>query len=480
MRAKYAAKESALERHVYEVRDGFKPDYSEFVEFEALPSELPRLGHYIDYVYIMNLDREVLTMNYVHWKLGNIPRQDEQWLRAIADDNFPEEYMTTPAVDSSEPKWETKYDFHFVAPKTDIGQPRKAFLTYVLRKMLMEYTKEMIGFGKEWSGNSFIFREFTFALVSIASGQASFYSFPARECDPRRCESWGCNAKHLRKTPGWLGKEWAGDSAPLLEFGTPSHRPGEPPGASPTDAMYWHENVLVNPALVVDGEAIAKAVTWGVEQGHSNFQILVLSLYEAAFAEVSFKNGVGLFVEVSGAIPLKYLRPKWCVSERPEKPGKHRCGQEYASGDTKGTGLEALVNFFEVAANRRAASKSASILPVELYDRIVDFVDYDTWKTCLRVSALRDCCLRKYRLDDWMRIVAGPFKERCSPSFDFENVQTGKTARMKEASHHSPMGEYNWMPVIGSDQKVLMLDVSIQFESAEDVPVEAQSDDESG
>jgi hypothetical protein len=37
-------------------------------------------------------------------------------------------------------------------------------------------------------------------------------------------------------------------------------------------------------------------------------------------------------------------------------------------------------------------------------------------------------------------------------------------------------GEYRWMPVIGSDRRALMIDVSIQFDPAKDVPVEADSD----
>ena len=51
MRAEYAAKESALERHVYEIRNGSEPDYSQFREFETLPSELPRLGDHAEYFY---------------------------------------------------------------------------------------------------------------------------------------------------------------------------------------------------------------------------------------------------------------------------------------------------------------------------------------------------------------------------------------------------------------------------------------------
>lgn len=148
-------------------------------------------------------------------------------------------------------------------------------------------------------------------------------------------------------------------------------------------------------------------------------------------------------------------------------------------------GLAALVNFFEVAASRRAASKSAGILPPELYKRILDFVDYDTWKICLVVStAVRSYCLRKHRLDDRMRIVAGPFvrlhkyREQRLLSFDFENVQTGKILPVMQIPRCRRTEECSWMPVIGSDRKALMLDIAVQFEPAGDVLVEADSDDE--
>jgi len=65
MRAEYAARERALEQHVYEIRDGSEPDFTVFREFVALPSELPRLDDYdAEYFYVIDLDREVLTMNF--------------------------------------------------------------------------------------------------------------------------------------------------------------------------------------------------------------------------------------------------------------------------------------------------------------------------------------------------------------------------------------------------------------------------------
>ncbi|KAL5000503.1 hypothetical protein BDV10DRAFT_183275 [Aspergillus recurvatus] len=113
MQAEYAARGNALESHFYEFRSGFEPDYSQFRKFESLPSEFPRLGDHVECFYIINLYHEVLTMSHsIHWKLGNIPRQDEPWLRAIVDsiypykppislDVCPEEHMTSPNFEFS-------------------------------------------------------------------------------------------------------------------------------------------------------------------------------------------------------------------------------------------------------------------------------------------------------------------------------------------------------------------------------------------
>ncbi|KAI2888151.1 hypothetical protein CBS63078_10545 [Aspergillus niger] len=511
MRAEYAAKERALEALVYEIRDGVQPDYSQFSELVSLPSEIPRLDdHDAEYIYVINLDHEVLTMNYgIHWKLGNVPRENNQWLHAIDDSIYmykptislercPEEHMASLALELPAPKWQIDYNFRQVTPVTDIAEARKAFLTHVLANVLLEYKDEITNFGREWDPDSFPFRELTFALVSIASGQAKFHSFPAQRCNPRNCGSWNCNSKHLPKSPGWLDTTWAGNRAPLLEFGSLSHKTGEQPGVAPAETIYWFNDALVSLTLVIDGEAINRAVEWGLQQGRANFQIVVLSLFKVALAEVTMrKNGVPI-VKCSSGLDLSPLREDYCMSthprERPEaKPGmqiRRRRGELFMQSNCTGSverlrsqfpGLAALVNFFQVAGNRRASWKSQGLLPSELYDRILDFVDYDTWKACLLVSpAVRGCCLRKYRIDDRIRIVAGPFvrlrQERTKEpllSFDVENVQTGDILAVQWVPYDWRTFELNWMPVIGSDRKALMLDVSIQYEPAEDEPVEA-------
>ncbi|KAL3469910.1 hypothetical protein BJX99DRAFT_264725 [Aspergillus californicus] len=443
MQAEYAARENALESHVYTIRDGFEPDYSQFHEFDTLPSEFPQLSRDAEYSYIINLDHEVLTMNHsIHWKLGNIPRQDNLWLRAIAKsvyrykstislDVCSGDHMASPALIIPKPNMKINYDFSLATPRTDLAEARKAFLTHLLASTLIQYKDEIIRYGMEWSPDSFPFRE-------------------------------------LACSHGWLDEEWASDSAPLLEFGSASHRPGDPPGASPTETIYWLEDVVISLALVTDGEAITKAAAWGIEQGRANFQIIVLSLFEAAFAEVSHGNNTEPFVKISYAVDLSPLRADYCVSIHPRMRPEPKPGMEirHQRGE-----LIMKSNCTEVAANRRAASKSAGIFPPEMYDRILDFIDYDTWKPCLVVSTdIRSLCLRKYRLDDRMRIVAGPFvrlhryrKERLV-SFDFENMQTGEILPMIRVPRDIFTEEYNWMPVIGSDRRALMLDVSIQFE----------------
>ncbi|KAI0859796.1 hypothetical protein F4860DRAFT_481537 [Xylaria cubensis] len=525
-RAKYAAKQNALEKHVYEIRDGSKPDDDHFRDFMSLPSEIPRLDDWdCSFYYIINLDCEILTIKFgIHWKLGNIPRKDNLWYKAIrngiysgeptvAFDICPDEYIASPALELPEPNPSLGYQCYVVAPKLDISEARKTFRISFLAEVLSQHKGPLIKLGMEWSPVSFPFRELTFALVSIASGTAGFFSFPAQQRSEDRYTvtqgdpwSWKDNGLSQDGKPrlyGFLDKEWAGNHAPLLEFGSMSHRPGDAPGVSPAETMYWHEGVLVSLALRPDGEAITQAVSWGLDQGRKNFQIVVLSLFEVAFAEVSFGKGKDEkpLVKITKPVYLSALRQDYCLSthprERPEwppntrRPHIHERGSEVHWGGTARRlqshfpGLAALVNFFEIAADRRAVSKSRGILPSELYDMILEFVDYDTWKICASVSTeFRYSCLRKYRVDDKTRIVAGPFVRLTRSytkgrrlSFEFQNMETGQVLPAMRTYCYSTK-ELNWMPLIGSDRKALMLDVVFQYEPAVDIPVENDSEDE--
>jgi hypothetical protein len=122
------------------------------------------------------------------------------------------------------------------------------------------------------------FRELAFALVSIASSQAKFLSFPAQRCDPLACWIIASRATSRSYVDGLMESGLA-ITLPLLEFGSMSRRPGDPPGASRTGTIYWLKGALASLTLVVDGEAITSAMTWGMEQ-RADFQTIVLSLFE--------------------------------------------------------------------------------------------------------------------------------------------------------------------------------------------------------
>ncbi|KAJ5754834.1 hypothetical protein N7533_004377 [Penicillium manginii] len=526
MRSMYADRESALENNVYKILENVEPDASLFQEFEVIPSGFPviRSEDWVEYIYIINLDQEIFTINNtIHWKLDNIPRQGELWRHSIVEsiyqneltislDMCPEVHMASPALTIPERNTETHYDFHLVTPKTALAEPGKAFLTHIAACTLDQYKRMILRFGMEWSPGSFVFRELVFALISMASGQVKCYSFPPQRCNPQHCHSgsWNCTSK-LHKWNGWLAEELAGDNGPLLEFGSSFHRPGEPPGVSPTETTYWFQDVLVSLALVIDDESIMRAVTWGIEQKRARFQIVVVSLFQVAFAEVSCSGHEAKpFVKASRAINFSPLRAEYGLSThprnrpelKPEMKKWERRGKFTLRSNCTGSkqrlqgyfpGLTALANFFDAAASRLVVSKSAGIFPTELYERILDFVDYDTWRNCLLVSTItRDLCLRKYRVDDQLSVVAGPFvsrrgeesryQEESLVSFNFENMQTGEVLPMtldQQKRDHRDTEDTKecWcMPIIGSDRKALMVDVSIHFKPATDVPVEDDSD----
>ncbi|EFY94191.1 F-box domain protein [Metarhizium robertsii ARSEF 23] len=479
-RAEYAALERDLENEVYELRDDVDsiPDsYHGFRDFVEFPSELPSMPDVgAQYTYITNLDQEILTMNgSIHWKLSNIPRQGNLWLHAIkksihkgkltiSSETCPEEHMASPALAPSTLSNEIKYNYRLVVPKANIEAAPKMFLTYVLSRVLKNYQSQITQFAMEWTAESFPFRELCFAFVSIASDLANLQGY------------------HPLK-PAMF------------------HRPGEPPGVSPVETIYWLDDVLVSLTRVPDGTSVTRAVSYGVSQGRNHFQIVILSIFEVILAEVLLGDENKPFVKVSKPIKLSPLRMDYCTSfhprERPEaETGMKRrrrrgelimmshCRWIVRTLGEEFLGFAALVNFFEVAGNRRAATKSSGRLPTELYEQILDFVDHETWISCLDVSRqIRYLCLRRFRLDHQMRIVTGPsvlpqeMDREHLPSFDAENIQSGRSIPIMAApSRFGPRDDtYNWIPEIGNDLKMAMEDVVIQFGLQGEVSVGSDS-----
>jgi hypothetical protein len=306
---------------------------------------------------------------------------------------------------------------------------------------------------------------------------------------------------------GYFDQRWASTSAPLLEFGTMFHRQGERPGVSPAETMYWFDGVLVSLVLVVDDAAVSAAVAWGLQQDRSNFQLIAMSLFEVILAEVSMKTdrkGARVpFVRFSQPLKLSAMSEAKYARLNPEKAEelKERTRQGYRFSDLEGAqqsrrskaylypGYGALINFLDVAAQRRCAAKSPGALPAEMYCKILDHVDYNTWRACSTVSpAFRSYCLLKYRLNDQWIIPLQPEPLWCvsrqEPFFYFEpqDPDTGfsypAVEKQNEWRCHG-LPRFNWMPIIGAEPRALMLNVLLEFEDPE-FPENDESDEDDG
>lgn len=120
-----------------------------------------------------------------------------------------------------------------------------------------------------------------------------------------------------------------------------------------------------------------------------------MSLFEVVYAEVSsLMRTRSPFVKVSKTVNLSPIRAGLLYEHTPAQAPRaeardeicHQNGELIMQSNCTGTvqrlrrqflGLAALVNFFDVAASRRAASKSVG-LHSQLYDQVFNFVDYDT------------------------------------------------------------------------------------------------------
>jgi hypothetical protein len=103
----------------------------------------------------------------------------------------------------------------------------------------------------------------------------------------------------------------------LFEFGSLFHRPGQLPGVSPPDTMYWLGDVLISLVLAPDGKAVTATVAFGLQQGRTNFQLVVLSLFKVVLAEVLTAPGAKItaepFVKVSRPMTLGPLSREECI-----------------------------------------------------------------------------------------------------------------------------------------------------------------------
>ena len=208
-------------------------------ELDELPSALPDVfGHYEEWTYIINLDREVFTVNYgAHFKLNNIPRCDDLWMEALEEsvygrditlstDICPEDCMAEPAIavrvdDALRQNSIRKFSSlspREVQPKLRLNRGQ-VFLGLSFITLCGQYLHVFTSFALEWSPDDFIFRELAFAIISLASGQVRFHSFPQQDCDPRYCVDWNCGNEHPVKNGRLIVPDGTGDQTCCRNLG---------------------------------------------------------------------------------------------------------------------------------------------------------------------------------------------------------------------------------------------------------------------
>ncbi|SPQ23350.1 8bb7b5de-d412-4a38-bd2c-279fa3d1e022 [Thermothielavioides terrestris] len=509
MREAYASMEGRFELEVFALRA--RP-FRSTVDWDKRPSMMPcirepNFGR--DYYYIIDLDREIFSVDFgAHYKLGNIPRGDHLWRRALADSIFHgctvdtrlchEDQLASPALPLPLPKPVTAipYACRAVAATTDLGTFHKQWRIRLLTATIYAYRKILVRFGREWQPQSLPFREIAFALLWIAAGKSEVLSLEECGWDYKDFEAnnWSDgiigNAMHgphgEKRFPEdeWNGHCWIGGVGPLLQFGSLFHTAYEAPGVSPAETIYWIDEVLVSLVLVADGAAVAEAVAWGLADGWPNFQLVVMSLFDVVLVEVSTLPGEEPVVKVSDRLPLSPLRPEECLSTHPSERPVFKEGmkrppsgyEEVSSGKSFNTrsksypGLAALINFFDAATNRRTAVRTTGVFPPEIYHSIIDHLEYYPWQRCSAVSpAFRSYCGDRFRVDDDWYIMANSasgLHDGEDLSFDMKNMRTGRIEHVREVAlgwGGTGFELFSWMPIIGNGPWALMTEVLLEF-----------------
>lgn len=275
------------------------------------------------------------------------------------------------------------------------------------------------------SPNDFPFREIAFAIMSLAAGLTDSLTF----VDARRLKG------DLQK--GYMGIVDDGDPKGPARFAAElavgCHLEGFQPGSAPAASSYWFRGVLIRLESQLDQpDAVQQAIVLAVECGRresqdSNFDAILLSIEHAVILRV-FPDQVEHTELLSLLeIPIHYTKSSLdryplevrCEIEGWEEPTQLEVLAEEDDSSTvnqdsptpsdvfhpatthyEPSAFMALIHCFEATTVRSLSRASANggWLPAELYERIVDYVDDETYWACSKVSrCFRRHCLKNLR-----------------------------------------------------------------------------------
>lgn len=356
-----------------------------------------------------------------------------------------------------------------------VGVHSQIFLTLTFVALTTRYRSALKTFVLEWYPNDFVFREFAFAILSLASGQVLFHSFPQQNCYPSYCTGHdffkhAMSLGYISVRDPELGLH---GSTVLPEFATGTHRPGEVGGSAPLETMYWFEDVVVSLAtfihhVEVHDAIIAKTAKFGIQSGRKNFQAVILSLLDCILFEVQVVNEKTV-IKHTQVIELIPLWPDSSLSTGPKpRPGVNEDGTVPRSCSPyildSGSGFSALdrlnllfpgfislVHFFETAANRRlgpSSTENYGRLPSDVYMRIIDLADDETYLSFAKICQFfRTYCKKAMRLGGGRGLI----QHQDPHIFTFINRMTGYVAKYKPymLDEGSSIPRFNLSPSVG-------------------------------
>lgn len=420
---------------------------------------MPQLDIMIEYSYVIDLDREIFTVNNgAYFTLDEIPRNS--WIESLGFD-----HNSVALIDADLVPEHVIVDLPSLRFKNCIPDVvgmallpdkittvvPKAFLSFsmsirhgpLLVAHLWKTYKASLQHTMPWvlrglTPDDFAFRELAFSIISFSAGLIGGVRFAngQRRLDPITSDDWS----------GFItGNDRRGHPIVLSNVGIGYHAEGIEPGSSPQATSYWFHGALIK--LVADltdpdrvREAIAQAIGFGRSADTTSdiFDVVLLSiehviLLHIAGTDIQRTEMLSLLdIAVHFTDPLKryaddFHDPRWGWTYKSNK--KLDDVEEEIENDTNNSeegceatleesepeeqwpqryrGFFAMVHLFE-AVTKRAMPLDRSkegVFPTEIYEMILPYVDDTTHRACSIVSPkFRRYCLRNLRLIEGTRI----------------------------------------------------------------------------
>lgn len=424
---------------------------------ERLPEELPTpcyrippLDLFIEYTYIVDLDRELFIVNNgAYFALAKIPR--DSWIPSLAFDNesvalvipslVPDGSIADlPFLRFNNSKAESmvkpmqQENFTTVQAKAFFNFPMLLRHGPLLLAHLWRITKASLEDSMSWvlkglTPDDFAFREIAFSIVSLSAGLTGGLMLANGQ---RRLKPFTSNDWH-----GFIRGDNPRDPPVVLsDVGIGYHIEGTEPGSGPQASSYWFHGALIR--LEADltepdrvNEAIAQAISCGrsAESTADLFDVVLLSIEDVILLHVAGNDVQRTDTLPILDIPVHYTdclnryaedfqdqdwgwrnhkyEPYHKDEKLEEKNAKdddihvltfdaepagedefEATGEQKEEWPQRYRGFFAMVHLFEAVTKRGMPSDrpKEGIFPTEIYEIIISHVDEVTYRACSAVS----------------------------------------------------------------------------------------------